>query len=61
MVTVVKRGLVVSKGETNAVSVTMKSGQGVKVIEYATGALSREEIAARLMKLESAVEELKRK
>ena len=33
-------------------------GTGVKIIEYAAGGLSREEIAARLAKLEAAIADL---
>lgn len=61
MVTVVKRGILVLAKSATEVQCHMTSGQGVHVVEYATGALSREEIAARLSKLEAAVEELKKK
>ena len=59
MITLVKRGIHVTYGEKTAIiGGPMRAGSGVKTIEYATGGLSREEIAARLTKLEAAVAEL---
>jgi hypothetical protein len=39
----------------------MRAGTGVRTVEYAIGGLSREEIAARLAKLEAAMAELQKK
>ena len=61
MQTLVKRGIHVNEGaETSVIGGPMHKGVGVKVIEYATGGLSREEVAARLAKLETAVTELQK-
>jgi hypothetical protein len=60
MQTLVKRGIHVTEGDmTQIVGGPIAAGTGVKVVEYATGGLSREEIAARLAKLEAAVAELR--
>jgi hypothetical protein len=57
----VKKGVAVTdKGDTD-VRFPMKAGQGIKVVEYAAGPLAWEEFAARLKKLEQAVEELKQR
>lgn len=61
VVTVVKQGVAVISGKTREISFDLRPGQGVKITEYATGGLSREEIAARIKKLEEAVESLKAK
>jgi hypothetical protein len=59
MVGVVKKGVAVTdKGDTE-LRFPMRPGRGVKVIEYAAGPPAWEEWAARLTKLEKAVEELK--
>ncbi|HSB10522.1 MAG TPA: hypothetical protein VLM38_13625 [Blastocatellia bacterium] len=61
MQTLVKRGIHVNDGErTNIIGGPMRVGVGVKTVEYATGGLSREEIAARLAKLEAAVADLQK-
>ncbi len=61
MQTLVKRGIQVKAGErSDAIGGPMRVGVGVKTIEYATGGLSREEVAARLAKLETAVAELQK-
>jgi hypothetical protein len=61
MQTLVKRGILVKNGEEMwAIGGPMRAGTGVKVIEYATTGLSREEIAARLAKLEAAVAALQK-
>jgi hypothetical protein len=59
MQTLVKRGIhVMAGGRTDMIAGPMRAGQGVKIVEYATGGLSREEMAARLQKLEATVAEL---
>ena len=58
LVTEVKRGVHAFAGEKTELTFQVKSGQGVHIVEYATGALPREEIAARLAKLEAEVAEL---
>ena len=61
MQTLVKRGILVKAGEkTEIIGGPMRVGTGVKIVEYATGGLSREEIAARLAKLEATVAELQK-
>ncbi|HXF40103.1 MAG TPA: hypothetical protein VN687_10365 [Blastocatellia bacterium] len=61
MQTLVKRGIHVNEGDiTHVVGGPMRAGTGVKTIEFATGALSREEVAARLAKLETAVADLQK-
>jgi hypothetical protein len=58
LVTEVKRGVHAFAGQKTEVTFQVRSGQGVRIVEYATGALPREEIAARLAKLEAQVAEL---
>ena len=61
MQTLVKRGIHVNEGDiTHVVGGPMRAGTGVKTIEFATGGLSREEVAARLAKLETAVADLQK-
>lgn len=54
-VTEVKRGVHVFAGQDLNVNFVMHAGTGLRTVEYATGGLSREEVAARLAKLEAAV------
>jgi hypothetical protein len=62
MQTLVKRGIHVNDGErTNIIGGPMRVGTGVKTIEYATGGLSREEVAARLAKLEAEIADLEKR
>lgn len=62
METLVKRGIHVQAEEDTAViGGPMRAGSGVKTVEYAVGGLSREEIAARLAKLEAAVADLQKR
>ncbi len=60
VVTEVKRGVLVFANRDGSLRAMVRPGQGVHIVEYATGGLSREEVAARLAKLESSVEELKK-
>ena len=61
MQTLVKRGIHVNEGDvTHVVGGPMRAGTGVKTIEFATAGLSREEAAARLAKLETAVADLQK-
>ncbi len=60
MLTLVKRGIQITTGGNNVIRAPMRPGQGARVIEYATGGLSREEIAARLAKLETALAQLQK-
>ena len=53
--TITKRGITVNPKQSTDLIFKLESGEGAKVIEYATGGLSREEIAARLKKLEESV------
>jgi hypothetical protein len=59
METLVKRGIHVLEGQTtDVIGGPMQAGTGIRVVEYATGGLAREEVAARLAKLDSEVAEL---
>jgi hypothetical protein len=59
METLVKRGIHVTANETTQiVGGPMRAGTGVRIVEYAVGGLSREEVAARLQKLEASVGKL---
>jgi hypothetical protein len=60
MVTEVKRGVHVFPGRRIDLFFEMRPGKGAHVVEYATGGLSREEVAARLAKLEAAVTQLQK-
>jgi hypothetical protein len=59
--TVVKKGFHVFAKETINLFADMREGEGVHIVEYATGGLSREEIAVRLEKIEAALAELTKK
>jgi len=58
VVTEVKRGVHIVQGKNLDVQFALRPGQGAHVVEYASGGLSREEVAARLAKLEAAVKQL---
>jgi len=60
MVTEEKHGVHVFAGKDGSLMFVMRSGKGAHMVEYATGGLSREEVAARLAKLESAVAQLQK-
>jgi hypothetical protein len=61
MVTLLKRGIHAFDGQmTEVIGGPLHAGQGAHVVEYAAGGLPREEVAARLMKLETAVAGLQR-
>jgi len=61
MVTLVKRGLHVKAGErTDVIGGPMRAGSGARIVEYAATGLTREEMAARIGKLEAAVTELQK-
>jgi hypothetical protein len=61
MVTLVKRGIHVFEGKsTDIIGGPMQAGKGVRIVEFATGGLSREEVAARLARLDSEVAELRK-
>ncbi len=55
LVTEVKRGVQVFAGRDGLLQFVVQPGEGVHTVEYAIGGLAREEVAARLMKLEAAV------
>jgi hypothetical protein len=58
-ITLTKRGVLVTAGHvTSLVGGPMRAGKGVKIVEYATGGLAREEVAARLARLDAAVDRL---
>ncbi len=58
IVTEMKRGVLVTPGNTTRVTLEVKAGKGVHIVEYATGSLPREEVAVRLQALEAAVSKL---
>ena len=60
LVTQVKKGVHVVAGRTLNLEFIMKPGTGAVVTEYAAAVLSREEIEARLKKLESQTAELQK-
>lgn len=61
MVTLVKRGILVKAGErTDVIGGPMSAGAGAHIVEYAVTGMTREEIAARIGKLETAVAELQK-
>jgi len=60
LVTEVKRGVQVSERDRLELHFVMRLGQGAHLVEYASGGLSREEVAARLSRLDSAVAALQR-
>ncbi len=53
IVTEVKRGVQIFAGRDAELKAVVRPGQGVHTVEYATGGLSREEVAARLAGLEA--------
>jgi hypothetical protein len=60
IVTVVKRGVHVTAKDSTKVIAPMRPGKGLRIVEYATGGLAREEVAARLAKLEAAVAQMQK-
>lgn len=59
VVTEVKRGIHVFGDTSTKVQVVLQPGEGIHVVEYATGGLAREEVAVRLRALERGLSELK--
>ncbi len=57
-VTEVKRGVHLFADRNAQLTAVVRPGEGVHIVEYATGGLAREEVAARLEKLEAAVARL---
>ena len=60
IVTEVKRGVQVFAGKDGSLRFVLRPGKGAHIVEYATGGLSREEVSARLSKLENAVAQLQK-
>lgn len=58
IVTEEKRGVHLFGGQELSLIFQLRSGKGVHIVEYATGPLSREEIAAHLARLDAEVAEL---
>ncbi len=55
-VTEVKRGITVTDGNwTDLIGGPMRAGEGLRIVEYATGGFTREEMAARIASLEAAL------
>ena len=61
MVTEEKHGVQVFAGKDGSLIFVMRSGKGAHIVEYAMAGLWREEVAARLAKLEAAVAQLQKK
>ncbi|HEV2688247.1 MAG TPA: hypothetical protein VGV35_06825 [Bryobacteraceae bacterium] len=61
LVTEVKRGVQMFPGKQSDLSVPLRAGTGVHIVEYAIGGLAREEVAARLKKLDGEVADLQKK
>lgn len=59
IVTEVKRGVTLAGPKNMTLQFVVRPGQGVHVVEYATGGLAREEVAQKIAALEAAVAELK--
>ena len=60
VVTEEKHGVQVFAGKDGSLIFVVRPGKGAHIVEYATGGLSREEVAARLAKLEAAVAQLQK-
>jgi hypothetical protein len=60
VVTEVQRGVQLLTGQANLVFL-VRPGTGVHIVEYATGGLAREEVAARLQRLDAEVADLQKK
>jgi hypothetical protein len=54
----VKRGVQVFPGKDGSLMAVVRPGKGVHIVEYAVGGLAREEVAARLNKLDTQVAQL---
>lgn len=61
IVTLEKRGIHVTPGDITSVRMVLRAGQGVHIVEYAAGALSREQIASSIRSLEARVSKLEGK
>lgn len=59
LVTEVKKGVPIFAGRDEKVTVVVRPGQGVRIVEYAVAGLSREEVAARLGRLEAETASLR--
>ncbi|HKY61014.1 MAG TPA: hypothetical protein VJP59_08380 [Gemmatimonadota bacterium] len=59
IVTEMKRGVTLAGPKNMTLNFVVRPGQGVHVVEYATGGLAREEVAQKIAALEAAVAELK--
>jgi hypothetical protein len=56
IVTEIKRGIRLTAGNTTSLQFQLRSGEGLHVVEYAVGGLSREEVAVRLAAAERKAE-----
>ncbi len=56
----IKRGVQVFAGRDGVLQFVARPGKGVHIVEYATGGLSREEIAARIEKLEATMAQVQK-
>ena len=59
--TLVKHGIQALENQETNSECPMVPGTGVRIVEYAEGGMPREEVAARIYKLEAAVAEIQKK
>jgi hypothetical protein len=55
VVTLVKRGVTITAEQQTLIGGPLRAGEGLHIVEYATGGFTREELAERLMRLEAAM------
>jgi hypothetical protein len=55
VVTLVKRGVTITAVQQRLIGGPLRPGEGLHIVEYATGGFTREELAERLMRLEAAM------
>ena len=61
LLTLMKKGVTINEDKANEVRFPITAGTGARVVEFATGGLTREEIATRLNNLEANVAAIKAK
>ena len=61
MLTEIKRGVQLFPDKQSDLAFLLRPGVGVHIVEYAIGGLAREEVAARLQRLDTAVADLQKK
>jgi len=61
VLTEVKRGVQLFPAKQSDLAFLLRPGTGIHIVEYAIGGLAREEVAARLQRLDAAVADLQKK